>query len=312
MSAYLCRRLAYMVVVLLMVTFVAFGVIQLEPQSGDCLGELGGNKAIRKGFGLDSPLPVRYLMWIKNIFLHNLGYSCRYPGSTVAQVLFKGYWQWSLLLAGGALVSSWLIGILLGICSAAHRGSIRDHVTRFLSVFSIGTPVFLLALLAVWLLYLSPAVEKFDWGVGGIPSSTAGYLSRAVLAILVIALTQWAVLARYLRGHLLDVLSQPYVQAARAKGIPERRITYRHALRNALHPLISLMGFWLPSLFESTLAVGIIMQPPVVEFQLWKAIEHGDQYVILGGLLFLGGIVMAGNLLADLVLALADPRIRYE
>lgn len=309
MISYLARRVVYMVLVLLLVTFIAFATIQ--PQAQDCLHSLSENQAISEEFGLKGSFVMRYLMWIKNLFKGNLGYSCPSGSTTVLQALFKGRWQWSMILAGSSFLLSWGLGILLGIYSAVHEGSIIDYLTRFLSVFSVGIPVFLLALLLVWLLFLSPA-KNWGWGVGGMPVKLTGYLLRLIPAVLVVAFTQWAVLARHLRGHLLDVLDKPYIQVARAKGIPERRVTYRHAFRNALHPLLSLMGLWLPTLFESTIAVAIVMQLPVVELKLWDAIAHHDQYVILGGLLFLGVILMVGNLVADLTLAWADPRIRYE
>lgn len=311
MVRYLTKRLVYMAVTLLVVMLVAFWIIQLHPASERCLNNLRSNEEIRKEFGLDRSLPVRYGMWIKNIFrslFHNLGYSCYGSLDPVTQKLFKGYLQWTLLLAAGAFILSWLIGIPLGIWSAVRSEAIGDYTIRFFSIFSLGTPVFLLALLITWLANSPDAyslLKSWGWDLG-----------RVAIAILVITLTQWAILARYLRGYLLDVLSEPYIQAARSKGLPEWKIICKHALRNALHPLLSLMGFWLPNLFESTLAVGIILvigrSLPLVEVKFWEAINSADQYVILGGLGLLGLILMLGNLLADFALALVDPRIRYE
>lgn len=323
MVGYLLRRLAYMLLMLVVVTLVAFMAIWLQP--GDCFtkNQLLGPEAAevaRKQLGLDRHFFVQYWFWIRSIFEGSFGLSCQ--GQPVTQVLFAGRWSWSLLLAGAALLASWGIGLPFGVYAAVHQGSWRDYGVRLASVLGIALPAFLLALLTFWLLYLVGA-KQLGWEMGqvmasqyqGAPWSWAKMLSVLLHLgppVLVVAATQWAVLARHLRGHLLDVLSQPYIQAARAKGLSERRLVYKHALRNALHPLVSLMGFWLPSLFEGTLAVAIVMSLPIVELALWDAIQGQDQYVVLSGLFFVGILLVLGNFLSDLALAWVDPRIRYE
>lgn len=320
MIGYLLRRAAYMFVVLLAVTFIAFLIIWLLPGAEECLKVLDPPK--RKELGLDRPLLLRYGLWFIKVLQGHFGYSCRYNGQLVTQQLFLGAWQWSLTLAGLALLLTWLIGLPLGILAAVHHRSWRDLGVQTLSLIGLSLPVFLLALLLLLLLYLSDA-GRWGWVLGQVmadrymnaPWSWAklgNLLLHLGPPLLAIVLVQWAGLARHLRSALLDVLNQPYIQAARAKGVSERRVVYKHALRNALHPLIGWMGFWLPTLFESTLAVSIVMNYPTVEFNLWKAVKDSDPYVILGGLFFLGVIVMVGSLLADLLLAAADPRIRYD
>jgi len=321
MIGYLFRRVGYMLIVLLAVTFIAFLAIQLLP--GDCLIGVRPDQAepIRKALRLDQPVLKQYGLWLLGVLQGDFGRSC--PSLTpVTQKLFLGAWQWSLTLAGLALLLTWLIGLPLGIIAAVHQGSWRDFGVQILSLLGLSLPVFLLALLFLLLLLLIDA-GRWGWEIGvvmaqhyqDVPWSWAK-LGNIILhlgpPLLAIVLVQWATLARHLRSALLDVLNQPYIQAARAKGVSERIIVYKHALRNALHPLISWMGLWLPTLFESTLAVSIVMNYPTVEYYFWKAIEGEDPYVILGGLLFLGIVLMAGNLLADLVLAAADPRIRYD
>jgi peptide/nickel transport system permease protein len=278
-------------------------------------------KIIRQQLGLDRPLLLQYGYWLLNALQGNLGYSCR-GLAPVPQVLFLGAWQWTLILAGTTLLLTWLIGLPLGVMAAVHQGSWRDHSVQVLSTLVLSLPVFLVALLLLLFLYLVDA-GRWDWAIGQVmadrymdaPWSWAkiwNIMLHLSLPLFAIVLAQWAGLARHLRNALLDVLNQPYLQAARAKGVSERVLVYKHALRNTLHPLISWMGFWLPSLFESTLAVAIVMNYPTVEFYLWRAIEDKDLYTILGGLSFLGLILVVGNLLADLGLAWADPRIRYE
>jgi peptide/nickel transport system permease protein len=121
-----------------------------------------------------------------------------------------------------------------------------------------------------------------------------------------------ALLIRYVRGNLLDVLGMPYIQTARAKGLKERIVIWKHALRNAINPLISIMGFWIPSMFEGTLVAAIILNWPIMERIYWKALQEQDEYLIMTGLLFFGTALLIGNLIADLLLAWSDPRIRYD
>jgi peptide/nickel transport system permease protein len=314
-----------MLVVLLGVTFIAFLAIQLLP--GDCLTQVLTTAdqetitKIKQELGLDKPLLLQYVRWLLNALKGDFGRSCL-GFAPVTQVLFLGAWQWSLLLAGMTLLLTWMIGLPLGISAAVHRDSWRDYTIQALSTLALSVPVFLVALLLLLVLYLTDA-EQWGWTIGqvmadrylGAPWSWAklgNILLHLALPLFAIVLAQWAGLARHLRSALLDVLNQSYLQAARAKGVSERVLVYKHALRNAIHPLISWMGFWLPSLFESTLAVSIVINYPTVEFYFWNAIKGKDVYTILGGLSLLGLILVVGNLLADLGLAWADPRIRYE
>lgn len=321
MVGYLLRRMAYMPAVIVVVTFASFLAVQLLP--GDCLIGIPKEQAgqIRKILRLDRPLLEQYGLWLLGVLQGDFGLSC--PSLTpVVQKLFLGAWPWSLTLAGLALLLTGLIGLPLGVIAAVHQGSWRDYGVQALSLVGLSLPVFLIALLLLLLLYLSDA-GRWGWALGQVmadrymvaPWSWAkleNILLHLAPPLLAIVLVQWAVLTRHLRTALLDVLNQPYIQAARAKGVRERVIIYKHALRNTLHPLISWFGFWLPTLFESTLAVAIVMNYPTVEFNLWKAIQNQDPYTVLGGLFFLGLVLMVGNLLADLLLVAVDPRIHYD
>lgn len=319
MIGYLLQRAGYMLIVLLAVTFTAFLAIQLLP--GDCLIGQPEAERIRRELRLDRPVLEQYFLWLIGVLQGDFGRSC-YGLTPVTQKLFLGAWQWSLTLAGLAFLLTWLIGLPLGVMAAVRPGSWREHGVQALSLVGLGLPTFLVALLLL-LFLLEMGAQRWGWALGqvmaseylGAPWSWAK-LGNVLLhlgpPLTAIVLVQGAGLARYLRSALLDVLNQPYIQAARAKGVSERLVVYKHALRNALHPLISWIGFWLPTLFEGTLAVSIVMNYPTVEFYFWEAAKRSDPYVILGGLFFLGVIVMGGNLLADLLLVVADPRIRYD
>jgi len=303
------------------VTFLAFLVVWQLPGAEECLkGALDPGK--QEELGLDRPLLVRYGLWWVSVFQGRFGYSCRYPGQWVTQKLFLGAWEWSLALSGLALLLTWLIGLPLGIFLATHPGSLRGLGIQILGLIGLAIPPFLLALLFL-LLLLEVGAARWGWALGqvmadeyfGAPWSW-GKLGNVLLhlgpPLLAIVLIQWTGLTRHLQSALRDALGQPYIQAVRAKGVGEPLVVYKHALRNALPPLIGWMGFWLPTLFEGTLAVSIVLNYPTVEFYFWDAVRRSDPYVILGGLFFLGAIVTVGNLLADLLLAVVDPRIRYD
>lgn len=325
MGAYLLRRLLYIPVVLLVASFLAFAILQLQP--GDCLADLESRspesaQRLREDLGLNRPLWTQYLLWWRSVFQGTFGLAC--TGTPVTAALFgESDWIRSLLLAATALLLSWGIGVPLGLYSALRRGWMGDRLVRSAGTLSLATPHFLAALFLTLLLFslhssqwgLDPAGGVFSDQYRALPWSWGKLLNGSLhflRPLLVIVLVQWAILMRHMRAYLLDVFNQPYIQVARSKGLPERQVNYKHALRNALHPLIGLMGFWLPVLFECNLAVAIVMDYPTVELNLYKAIEDQDPYVVAGGIFVLGGILMVGNLLADVALAWLDPRIRYE
>lgn len=193
-----------------------------------------------------------------------------------------------------------------------------------LAMVGLSLPNFLTALLILWLLVAVFQVgQNFGLGISGLfdveyrsaPWSFGKFLNflwHLWPVVLVVGLGNIAQLIRYTRANVLDVLGEPYIQTARAKGLQERMVIYKHAVRNALNPLVSLLGFWIPLLFEGLLVAAFVFQLPVVEFAYWRALATEDQYVVMSGLLFFGLVLLLGNLLSDVCLALVNPRIRYE
>jgi len=193
-----------------------------------------------------------------------------------------------------------------------------------LSIFGLSMPNFLTAILILWLLVavfkVGPTLGLgisglFDAEYRDVPWSIdkfINFLWHLWPVLLVVSLGNIAQLIRYTRANLLDVLGEPYIQTARAKGLKERVVVYKHAVRNALNPLISLLGFWIPLLFEGLLVSAIVFQLPIVERSFWTALANEDQYVVMTGLLFFGLILVMGNLLSDILLAVVNPKIRYE
>jgi peptide/nickel transport system permease protein len=149
-------------------------------------------------------------------------------------------------------------------------------------------------------------VSQYNW------SKIVNFLWHLWPVIIIVGAANVASLMRYMRGNLLDVLGEPYVQTARAKGLTERVVVYKHAVRNAINPLVSMLGFWIPLMFEGMIVTAAVLDIQVVELNYWQALSNEDQPVILAGLLFFGVILLVGNLLSDILLALVDPKIRYE
>jgi len=274
----------------------------------------------------------QYWTWLKGVFTRGeFGYSAQWQIDSLTALFGQGRLQNTLILIGLTSLFSWLIAIPIGVYSAIRRYSIGDYTFTFLGFLGLSIPNFFLALILIWFLVVVSGVGA-NWGLGvsadyffhpgrcgGSLFSTYEGKSCFLIALwvlwptlLVIGTANMALLIRYVRGNLLDVLGMPYIQTARAKGLKERIVNWKHALRNAINPLISIMGFWIPSMFEGTLVAAIILNWPIMERIYWKALQEQDEYLIMTGLLFFGTALLVGNLIADLLLAWSDPRIRYD
>ncbi|HEY5596968.1 MAG TPA: ABC transporter permease [Candidatus Bipolaricaulota bacterium] len=345
MFAFFIKRLLFMVPALLLVSIFAFGIMQL--QTGDYTTRFAltlgpqGVAALKEKYGLDQAVYVQYFKWIYGIigrprvdgefpFLHveamdfGISFQTQQP-AIEALFLSANRLQWTLLIVVLTMIFTWLIAIPIGIYSATHKYSVGDHVTTFLGFLGLSIPNFFLALIVLWFLVVVVKVgPNFGLTIGGIidakyanaswldPQKWLNFLWHYWPVLLVVGAANMAQLIRYTRGSLLDVLAQPYVQTARAKGLTERVVIWKHAVRNALNPLISILGFWIPFLFEGMVVAAVVMGLPVVEAGYWDAIRFEDQYILMSGLLFFAFVLFVGNLVADILLMLSDPKIRYE
>jgi peptide/nickel transport system permease protein len=305
----------------------------------------------RQLYGLNEPAWVQYFKWMEGIVTRwdfGRSFSAQLP---VFDHLFVngGRFWWTLTLYTIIFLFSWAIALPLGIYlatstlrlnSAKRQDSsfmgkigyfastlgrrIGVGLTQFLGIVGLALPNFLTALLLMWMLVIVFRVgDNFGLGVGGLFDTEfrtvawswdkfVNFLWHLWPIVLVVGLGNMSQLIRYAKANLLDVLGEPYIQTARAKGLEERTIIYKHAVRNALNPLISLLGFWIPMLFEGMLVAAFVFDLPVVEKVFWEALSNEDQYVVMTGLLFFGFVLLIGNLLSDLLLALTNPKIRYE
>ena len=321
MSRFILRRLLQLIPLVLGITFISFAVMQLAP--GDYLTSLKGNPQIRPetierlrtDFGLDKPWPQQYVIWLWNAFHLNFGYSFTYKIPVFALIGQRVYY--TFLLSLWATIFAWVIALPLGVYVATHRNSFSDRIANFIAFAGISLPGFFVALLALifaqstgWLPVgsaSSPNYSALDWG-GRVWDTT----KHLILPVLVLGTRGVAGLMRQMRGNLLDVLSENYVLAARARGLSERRVIYKHAFRNAINPLITLFGYELSGLLAGAALVETVMAWPGLGQLLLEAVQTKDLYVAMGAFVMGAGLLILGNLVADLLLALTDPRIKFS
>jgi peptide/nickel transport system permease protein len=318
---YFSRRLAHGLFVLAGVSVLSFVLIALAP--GDFLNEMRLDPrmppetvaALRDRYGLDRPLPLQYLHWLQSVRHGELGYSFAY-NSPVASLLWPRARN-TLLLTVPATTIAWLIAVPLGAWSASQRGRWADRAFAVVTTALLLVPELLLALL---LLLFAARTGYFP--VGGMTSPRVAELGtweklrdlvvHLVLPASALILLMLPLLVRHVRASLIDVLSTPFIQAARARGVPRRRLLFRDALRAAANPLFSLLGLSIAGLLSMSLVVEAVMSWPGLGPLLLEAIAARDLHVVIGAVMCSTLLLLAGNLLADVLLYLADPRLRAD
>ena len=329
MISYVIRRVLYMIPMIFLISIVCFLVLQapsgsyltsyihnLEQQGTNVTDSMVAQ--LKSRYGLDDPLHVQYLKWVGGIITRgDFGQSFIYR-RPVAELIGERL-PWTILIAGSTFIFTWLIGIPIGIYSAVNKYSLGDHFFTIFGFFGVSIPNFFLALI---LLFLMAFVVKTG-SVGGLFSAqyaTAPWswaklidlLEHIWMPIVAVGTAGLAGVIRKMRGNLLDVLNQQYIQTARSKGIREEIVIYKHAVRNALHPLIMSLGMSLPKLISGAVIVGIVLNLPTTGVIFYRAIRGQDTYLAGSFLMMMAVILMVGNLLADISLAWIDPRIRYD
>jgi len=322
MRTYVLRRLLQTVPLLAGISLLTFLLLQLAP--GDFLSQMGENpgvsaetlSAMRRNFGLDRPWYVQYGLYLRNIVLRfdfGESFSRHQP---VFEVLREGLLNTLLLAVASALVT-WGLAIPLGIWAAVRQHSWADRLLSLVAFIWLSVPEILSGLLMLML-----AARTGWFPVGGMRSLDYDDLSaigrfldvahHLVLPAFVVGLIPLASRMRQMRSNLLDVLRLDYVTTARAKGLDERVVVFKHALRNALNPMITLFGYTLGALVSGSFVAEIIFSWPGLGRLTLDAILTQDQYLVMGSVLMASGVLIAGNLVADLLLAAVDPRITYD
>lgn len=322
MRTYVLRRLLHTVPLLLGVITISWGLMQLVP--GDFTNTIGDHPNItprtfedlRRRFGLDRPWWVQYGLYVRNILLHfDFGQSFAYQ-RPVFSVLRDGLVN-TLVLQGAATLVTWGLAIPLGVLAAVRRSSWIDRTASFVAVVGLSIPEVLMALLCVLFaartrLFPIGGMRSSDWEHFGAAHQVLDFLWHLALPALVVGLTPLASRMRQTRGHLLDVLQMEYVTTARAKGLDDHVVVYKHALRNALNPLITLFGLSLGALLSGAFIAELIFAWPGLGRITFEALLGQDQYLASGGILMVSALLVIGNLIADLLLVVVDPRIAFE
>ncbi len=323
MFRFLIKRLAIMLLTLWGVLTISFGLIHLAP--GDPLSPMTEfnpkitpefRERLIKMYGLDKPLHERYLKWLKGVITLDFGQSFSLDQRPVWDKI-KERLPVTILINSLALIIILLIGIPIGVYSAVHAGTLRDRLITIFTLLGYSMPSFWFALLLMMLfgvkLGLLP-ISGLHSGVGYEEMSffekVLDWTKHLIMPLLVATFGGVAGIARYVRNSMVEVLQSDFILFARAKGLPERKVLYRHALRNALLPLITILGLSLPGLIGGSVIFESIFGIPGVGQLMWQAVLSRDYPVILANLVLVSVLTLLGNFLADIGYALADPRIR--
>lgn len=309
-TGYVARRILALVPTWVGLSFLVFGLSHLAPgdpaqiillrQSGE-VPTVEAVERLRRQLGLDDPLPVRYGRWLWNALQGDLGFSYR-TGEPVLKGLVD-HFPATLQLATAALLIGLLIALPLGVLSAVRRNSTLDHGSRLAALVGASVPSF-------WLGYL--LILLFSVQLGLFPVAGRGGWEHLVLPALTLGVGAAASLARLTRSSLLEELRQDYVRTARAKGLPERTVIGRHALRNALNPIVTLIGIRFGALLGGAVVVEVVFAWPGIGRHLVDSIFDRDYPTIQGFVLFMGTVFVLLNLLVDLSYLWLDPRVRLS
>ncbi|MFP4243272.1 MAG: ABC transporter permease [Chitinispirillaceae bacterium] len=321
----LVRRTLISIPQLLLMSFVTFLFIDLAP--GDVLARYRFDpriseetiKQVEAKYHFDKPVIVQYGHWLLRVLRGDLGYSFSRQANVsnvIAERLFN-----TLLLSFLSIFFTWLIAIPLGIYAAVRQYSWGDRILSLISYFGMSLPTFFVGLLVMFLVYQGrdlPVISSIP--IGGMVSSNhdqLGFFGRLIdraahlaIPVSVLTITALAGLQRISRGNMLEELKKQYVTTARAKGLPENKVIYRHALRNAINPLITLFGFQFSTLLSGAALLEIILNWPGLGSLMLNAVRSQDTFLVMGSMLMGGLMLILGNMIADILLVMVDPRVR--
>lgn len=320
MGRYVIRRILQAIPLLLLVSVFMFAMIHLMPGGPDQVIfnprlSAAGRAAMRLRFGLDDPIFIQYLKWLKNAFTGDFGFSfvTNLPVSSILAVRFPA----TLELFTVALLFALVIAILLGVLSGVRQGSVTDYTLTAVSYFGISMPIFLFALFGQYLfgvvLHWLPTSGMQTLGYNLAPiDAFVDTLQHLILPMVVLSIGFIAAWSRYLRASMIDVVKQDYMRTARAKGVSTAGTLFRHALRNALIPLVTVVALDFGGVAGGATVTEGIFAWPGMGLLFFQSLQARDYPVLLAMLMLSAFFVVAFNLIADILYAVLDPRIRYS
>ncbi len=325
MLQFIFRRFLIFIPMLFLMSVVAFAIIQAPP--GDFLtdyiaqlqatGELADEsevEALRAQYGLNQPMYVQYLKWVYGIIQWDLGLSIEWRRPV--KELVNERLAMTVVLGVSTILFTWTLAIPIGILSAVKKYTVIDYFFTFLSYFGVGTPNFMIALVAMWFAFswfgikatglFSDEYITAPWSIG----KAIDMIKHLWLPMLILGTDGTARFTRIVRANLLDEMNKPYVETARAKGLPEWKVVLKYPVRIALNPFVSTAGLELPRLISGQLIVATVMSLPTIGPLLLRALLSQDMYMAGSIVLILTTLTLIGVLISDIVLAAMDPRIR--
>lgn len=328
MLSYIGRRVLYMIPTIVLISMVAFVIIQLPP--GDYLTALAAQLsdqgqslnhaqllALEQRYGLGRPIYVQYGKWIWAILSH-FDFGQSFEWNRPVSSLISERLPMTIVLGFTTVVFTWIVAFPVGIYSAIRQYSPGDYVATTLTFLGVAVPNFLIALVLMYLGYrifgltvgglFSPDYENAAWNLGKL----LNLLSHLWVPVVVLGAAGAAGLVRTLRANLLDELHMPYVVAARARGVPERRLLFKYPLRVALNPFISTIGWVLPTLVSGEIVVAQVLSLPTTGPLLLESLESQDMYLAGSLILIVSVLTVVGTLISDICLAWLDPRVRLR
>ncbi|MBA2597526.1 MAG: ABC transporter permease [Chloroflexota bacterium] len=321
MGQYVARRLLQAIPLLFLISVISFMLIRL---SGDPMSMYGQSSAltaedrdrIMAQHGWDKPKPIQYLFWLRDLARGDLG-SSLYTYQPVTQMIWEKLPN-TLILMGTVFVVTIVVSIPLAIVSALRQYSTLDYLITGASFFAFALPTFWLGLVCIMIF----SVKFKEWGLPYMPAggmydlvegpSLPGLVKHLVMPALVLSVVSMASYIRYLRASMLEVLRDDYIRTARAKGLPELAVTWRHAFRNALIPLVTLITMNIPLIFSGALITEQVFAWPGMGRLFVDHANRGDYPVLMGLVLTVSVLVIFFNLVADIAYAAIDPRIRFQ
>lgn len=305
MLRYIVKRLGYGVLTLFLVSLITFFLMNLIP-GGPFQSEKAKSEAtmaaLEEKYGLDKPLPVQYATYMKNVLSGDFGDSTKQRGRTVGEIIATGF-PTSAKLGGFAVLLAVIIGVPLGCIAALNRGKWLDHLIIVFTTTGIAIPSFITATLLMYYFGV-----KLQW----LPTMGLTSAKHYILPVISLALYPSAYICRLMRSSILDVLGQDYMTTARAKGLSQRVRLFKHALRNAILPVVTYLGPLIASILCGSFIVEKLFTIPGLGSEFISSITNRDYPLVMGTTLFLAALIIVMNVVVDIVYKLIDPRIKLN